>query len=444
MIDRWGANLGTGKDRSIREIMNCEEETTGVPIPLVYRPRRQEDPASLVADPSFAQNGLGWTAQHTAIEVAISTAWKWMNRPITILSVITAACLSVTAFGQGKEIRVRADDVEKPATRLNKESEQDADSFTLIVLPDTQGYADIRHRETQKHWPELGDQRSCFLTQTDWIRKNKQKMNIVMTVHVGDITQTEHDEEWQIADTAFKTIDNHVPYVVCSGNHDMGYSPQRRKTSQSRKSRFSSYFPPSRFTKNPLYNPHFGKKKKQHFREEEKTENYYLFLNAGGMKFLILTLEFKPRDEALAWANSVVTEHPDYRTIVVTHSYLTRKKGQRSNVDDYLVEGNSGESIWEKFVSRHRNIFLVLSGHSMENLLTSKGEHENTVHQVQADYWYWDIPEIKAGSGYLRIMTFRPDKDMIDVQTYSPVQDKFLTRPKSKFSLDYVMHDKRK
>ena len=139
-----------------------------------------------------------------------------------------------------------------------------------------------------------------------------------------------------------------------------------------------------------------------------------------------------------------MAEHPDHRTIVVTHSYLTSRKGQRSAGDDYSVIGNPGESIWEEFVSRHENIFLVLSGHAMENLLTSKGRNGTRVHQVQADYWYWDIPEIKAGSAYLRIMTFRPDGDVIDVQTYSPVLDKFLTRPQSQFSLDYLMHGKRK
>jgi|GEM_PF-784679 len=361
---------------------------------------------------------------------------------IFILPVITVVCLSASVFGQGNEIQAQADEVEKQGTPLNKESEQDSDSFTLIVLPDTQGYADIRHKETQKHWPDIGDQRSCFLRQTEWIKKNKREMNIVMTVHVGDITQTDHEEEWEIADTAFKTIDNHVPYVLCSGNHDMGYSTKRRKTSQSRKSHFSSYFPPSRFTNNPLYDPHFGKDKKLHFREEGKIENYFLFLREQGMKFLILTLEFKPRDETLAWANRIVAEHPDYRTIVVTHGYLTRKKGQRSEVDQYLVKGNSGQLIWEKFISRHKNIFLVLSGHAMENLLTSKGKNGNIVHQVQADYWYFDKAEIKAGSGYLRIMTFRPDRDIIEVQTYSPVVDEFLTRPQSKFSLDYLMHDK--
>lgn len=323
-----------------------------------------------------------------------------------------------------------------------KESARDSEFFTLIVLPDTQGYADIRHKETQSHWLGIGDQRSCFFTQTEWIKENRKKLNIVMVAHVGDITQTEHDEEWKIADAAFKTLDNHVPYILCSGNHDMGYSPRHRKTSYSRESRFSSYFNPSRFTKNPLYDSHFGSNRNLHFRDEGKIENYYLFLKAGGMKFLILTLEFKPRDETLEWANKIVAQYPDHRTIIVTHGYLTRKMGQRTGVDSYSVKGNSGTSIWEKFISRHENIFMVLSGHDMENLLTSKGKNGNTVHQVQADYWYWDLPEIKAGSGYLRIMTFRPDKNTIDVQTYSPVMDRFLTRPKSKFSLDYLMQEK--
>ena len=341
-------------------------------------------------------------------------------------------------------LAIRVTAAEKPATPGDEKSEQTPDFFTLIVLPDTQGYADTRHKETQKHWPGIGDQRACFFKQTEWIKKNKEKMNIAMAVHVGDITQTEHDEEWQIADAAFKTIDDHVPYILCSGNHDMGYSPKDRKTSHSRTSHFGSYFPPTRFTKNPLYDSHFGKKESRHFRKEGEIENYFLFLEAGGIKFLILTLEFKPRDETLAWANTVVAGHSDCRTIVVTHSYLTSKQWQRSVSDHYPVKGNSGESIWEKFVSRHKNIFLVLSGHALENRLTSRGKHGNVVHQVQADYWYFDLPRIKAGSGFLRIMTFRPDKNTIEVQTYSPVLDEFLIRPKSKFSLDYTMSGKGK
>ncbi|QDS88704.1 Calcineurin-like phosphoesterase [Rosistilla ulvae] len=355
--------------------------------------------------------------------------------------LLLSCCTPASAKGQDRPIVAIPGHASGSTTPAHEGSGRDSDSFTLVVLPDTQGYADVRHKETQKHWPDIGDQRSCFFQQTEWIKQNQQKLNIAMVVHVGDITQTDHDDEWEIADTAFRVLDDHVPYVVCSGNHDMGYSPQHRGTSYSRDSRFNAYFAPSRFTNNPLYRPHFGVDAKQHFREEGKIENYYLFLNAGGMKFLIVILEFKPRDETLAWANKIVSQHPDCRTIVVTHAYLTSKTGQRSSADNYKVQGNSGEVIWNKFVSQHRNIFMVLSGHAMENRLTSKGKHGNLVHQVQADYWYWDIPKIKAGSGFLRIMTFYPDRNKIEVQTYSPVLDEFLVRPRSTFSLDYTMSD---
>jgi len=331
----------------------------------------------------------------------------------------------------------------EPEGEANKEPRQGPGFFTLIVLPDTQGYADTRHKETQKHWPGIGDQRSCFFKQTQWIKKNKRALNIAMVVHVGDVTQTDHDEEWEIADAAFKTLDNHVPYILCSGNHDMGYSPEHRKTGYSRTSRFGTFFPPSRFTKNPLYDPHFGNNKSLHFREDGEIENYYLFLEAGGMKFLILTLEFKPRDESLAWASKVVAEHPERRAIIVTHSYLTKREGQLSGADHYPVKGNSGKTTWEKFISQHKNIFLVASGHALENRRTSQGRHGNTVHQVQADYWYFDVPRIKAGSGFLRIMTFHPARNTIQVETFSPVLDEYLVRSKSKFSLEYKMSGKR-
>ena len=282
---------------------------------------------------------------------------------------------------------------------MARDAAKPEDFFTLIVLPDTQGYADTRHRETQKHWPDIGDQRACFFGQTEWIKNNRRERNIALVVHVGDITQTDHDEEWKIADAAFETIDPHVPYVLCSGNHDMGYSPELRKTGQSRASRFGTYFPPSRFTENPLYNANFSAEMHRHFREAGKSENYYLYFRAGGMDFLVLTLEFKPRDGSLAWANRVAEQHPDHRIIVVTHGYLT-KKGERAGSDGYPISGNSGQAIWENFVSRHRNIFLVLSGHAGESQLTSEGRHGNTVHQIQSDYWYWDLPGSKPEVGF--------------------------------------------
>lgn len=348
--------------------------------------------------------------------------------------LVTALCFSSLSWTES----TYAQQGKAPVLPTAKEDGESTDTFTLIVLPDTQGYADTRHRETQKNWPDIGDQSTCFLRQTQWIKDHRRKRNIKLVVHVGDITQTDHEEEWKIADAAFKTIDPHVPYVLCSGNHDMGYSPNLRKTGQSRASHFTSFFPPSRFVENPLYDSHFSREKQHHFREDGKTENYYLFFQIAGVKLLVISLEFKPTDETLSWANALAKQHADCQVIVVTHAYLTRK-GQRIQSDAYPIKGNSGQAIWEKFVSCHKNIFLVLSGHAGESRLTSKGRHGNAVHQIQADYWYWDLPEIKAGSGFLRILTFRPSLDRIDVETYSPVLDEFLQRPSSEFSLPFEM-----
>ena len=113
-------------------------------------------------------------------------------------------------------VSVLADETNPLISKITPDVAKSKDFFTLIVLPDTQGYADTRHRETQKHWPEIGDQRACFYGQTEWIKKNHRARNIVMVAHVGDITQTEHDDEWKIADAAFKTIEPHVPYLLCS------------------------------------------------------------------------------------------------------------------------------------------------------------------------------------------------------------------------------------
>jgi len=40
------------------------------------------------------------------------------------------------------------------------------------------------------------------------------------------------------------------------------------------------------------------------------------------MKFIVICLEFGPRDTVLEWANKIVSEHKDRKAIVVTHNYM--------------------------------------------------------------------------------------------------------------------------
>ena len=295
--------------------------------------------------------------------------------------------------------------------------------FSIVVLPDTQNYTDS----------SFGGSPQYFYDQTTWIKENTKKLNIVMVAHVGDIVQhPAATSEWEIASTAFKTLDDEVPYILCLGNHDI--ADDKSGQPGARDTLLNDYFPPSRFTESPLYKEQFGADPRRHFLEPEQSDNYYLFFSGGGVDFLIMALEFKPRAETLAWANQVVAAHPEHRCIVLTHGYLDANR--RRNMGRYAIEGSAPEAVWEKFVSQRRNIFMVLCGHILgESVLTSNGAGGNRVHQVLANYQNNYVGN--GGQGYLRIMTFHPEMNRIDVLTYSPTLGTYLTRPKSQFSLEF-------
>lgn len=308
---------------------------------------------------------------------------------------------------------------------LSKRQNELKNPFTIIVLPDTQNYADVRDKLAQKKW-NIPDQRARFYEQTQWINDNRQELNIKMVAHVGDIVQFDHPEEWKIADTAFQTIEHSVPYILSLGNHDMGceISPG---TAHSRETKMNNYFPPSRFKDNKLY--------KYGGNLDNRSDNYFLTFEGAGMNFIILSLEFKPRNEALEWASKIISSHPNHQCIIVTHGYLMGN-GKRYAKIGYDIEGNSGEEIWEKLVSQYKNIFMVLSGHTEPNTrLTSEGIHGNQVHQLLSDFQFE-----KGGQGLLRIMKFTPLENRIDVSTYSPFLKEFRNDSLNKFSLKFNTH----
>ncbi len=74
-------NLGTGVGVSVREIIDAVEEVSGRKVPVIYGPRREGDPPSLVADPSLARELLGWTASRTDVREMVRSAWAWMTGP---------------------------------------------------------------------------------------------------------------------------------------------------------------------------------------------------------------------------------------------------------------------------------------------------------------------------------------------------------------------------
>src|SRR5690606_37671202 len=128
--------------------------------------------------------------------------------------------------------------------------------------------------------------------------------------------------------------------------------------------------------------------------EPGSMENTYHTFHAGGLDWLIVSLEFGTRNGVLQWAGEVIEAHPGHKVIINTHDYMysddtrmsidrghswvPQRYGVGKDTGDEAV--NDGEMMWDKLVSRYPNVLLVFSGHvlySGTGQLVSTGEHGN-------------------------------------------------------------------
>ena len=70
-------NLGSGTGFSVREVIDACRSVTGHPIPTVAAPRRDGDPAVLVASSEAASHALGWRPTRTDLATIVGDAWRF-------------------------------------------------------------------------------------------------------------------------------------------------------------------------------------------------------------------------------------------------------------------------------------------------------------------------------------------------------------------------------
>jgi UDP-arabinose 4-epimerase len=73
-------NLATGHGYSVREIIAAVVRAVGHEVPCREMARRAGDPPALVADPSRAQQMLGWRAECSDLDTIIGSALAWFAR----------------------------------------------------------------------------------------------------------------------------------------------------------------------------------------------------------------------------------------------------------------------------------------------------------------------------------------------------------------------------
>ncbi|WP_368487442.1 UDP-glucose 4-epimerase GalE [Clostridium sp. BJN0013] len=70
-------NLGNGRGFSVKEVIEASREVTGQKIKAEIAPRREGDPAVLIASSKKAEEELHWKPKYNSLETIIETAWKW-------------------------------------------------------------------------------------------------------------------------------------------------------------------------------------------------------------------------------------------------------------------------------------------------------------------------------------------------------------------------------
>lgn len=294
-------------------------------------------------------------------------------------------------------------------------------SSTIVVLPDTQVYAEL--------YPEI------FERQTRWIADHRHERDIRFALHLGDITEHGNQREWESAVDAMRWLDGRVPYALVGGNHDYG----RGGNAESRDSLLSTYFPVRKFRDGPTFGGTYN---------ADVLDNSYHLFSAGGREWIAVMLEWGPRKDVVEWADKVLSAYPNRTAIVVTHAYLfddgTRydqaREDQPWNPHHYgtaKLPGGvfDGQELWDTLINEHGNVAMVLSGHVLGDgtgLLSSKGKHGNTVHQMLSNYQMLE----EGGRGYLRLLEILPGGNKIQVKTYSPWIDDYLTDQDQQFEID--------
>ncbi len=246
---------------------------------------------------------------------------------------------------------------------FESESEGGDYDYSFAFIGDTQFliYKDINEGTTKNAKPIY-----------DWLIKNKDEKKLQYVFGLGDVSDKNLMTEYEYAAYLYKTLgDAGINYAAIPGNHD-GHPEYNN---------YDSVFSYDTYISNGavLY-------------REGSVANYYKNFEVGEYKYMVMVLEFGAPDAVLEWANNAVASNSDRQVIVLTHGYIGYDGGFLSEKELHAPSAakglNSGEEIWQKFVSKHSNIIISACGHIDPYNIKQRedvGVNGNTVQQFLID-----------------------------------------------------------
>ncbi|MBN2121575.1 DUF2341 domain-containing protein [Candidatus Micrarchaeota archaeon] len=357
-----------------------------------------------------SSGGFAWAAENYSVTVAIIPN-QVPESPTLVapeggsISASTSPTLDViVSDAEGGEMNVSF------YGRALPENYSAAENWTLILVPDTQYYAES--------YPEI------FLNQTQWIVANESANNIRLAMHAGDIVNVWNSEsQWETANESLSyLINNGIPYTPTPGDHD-----RYGQTPDGAMDYFYEYLPASRFSNNSWWGGDYN-----------NNTNHYMLMTIEGEDYIFIGLDFCPSTDELEWANQTLAAYSDRKAILATHSFMD-DTGEYYGTSDCSRYGGDTTYMWEGLFKYHDNLQVILCAH----MHLDDGEYYKQetnvngvpVHILMSDYQSRE----SGGNGRLRIMEFDPEGDRIYVYTYSPYTGTYETDTDSQFVLEYNM-----
>ena len=285
----------------------------------------------------------------------------------------------------------------------------------IAIVPDTQNYTAHKPRH------------DIVRQQIGWVADNVEVENIVFMTHLGDIVGRRQvtvpwEEQWPVASEAFDVLKGRLAYSMVYGNHD--FDTMARSSDGATGAQ--EYFGAARYASEEWF-----------VGASPDGTNFAQVFELSGIELLHIGFKYNPDEESYRWAQEVLEANLGKPTIVSTHAYLT-DSGTARGSDELVQAGYDriGQVIWDSFVRKNDQIFMVIGGHNhaAENIEISgeysdDGEYHqisindagNAVYEVLANYQ--DYPN--GGDGWLQLMALDIENGRIDVRTYSPFLDKY-------------------
>lgn len=236
----------------------------------------------------------------------------------------------------------------------------------------------------------------------DWLVSNKSGKKIEFVIGLGDITQSSTPNEWSAATSAIKKLNGVIPYSLTRGETDSSASYKQYITKEEFGGSVSGAY-------------------------DDTMLNTYSKFTVGDVKYMVLSLDLTAPDAVLEWAGNIISENTDYNVIVATHIYMY-DNGARYDRLQTTVYGtkNDAKALWEKLLSKHSNIIMVICGHSSSDRVSVKktyGDSGNEIIEMlvapqNIDY-EWE------GAGVVCMLYFSEDGKRAEVEYYSPSKDRY-------------------